>query len=96
MVRSIYISLCCVSLISGQVFANDASTVNSRGQILYDKHCLPCHNVEPHWQEKAKATDWQSLQVQVAHWQYDAGLEWRHTDIEEVSRYLDNQYYHFR
>lgn len=67
----------------------------ARGAMLYDNHCLECHNQQLHWREKKIVTDWVSLLDQVDRWQKASGLEWSKNDIKEVSRYLNGQYYHY-
>jgi mono/diheme cytochrome c family protein len=67
----------------------------SRGQALYDIHCIACHNTQVHWRDDRKATDWASLKAQVRRWQDRAGLGWSEAEIVEVTRYLNDAIYHY-
>jgi mono/diheme cytochrome c family protein len=68
----------------------------ARGQLLYTTHCGVCHTSQVHWREQKKVTDWNSLVVQVRHWQGIAGLGWSEDDIRDVSRYLNDQFYSYK
>lgn len=67
----------------------------TRGQLLYATHCIECHNSQMHWRDKRLATDWASLQAQVARWQATALLNWGEADIVEVTRHLNRAIYRF-
>jgi len=66
-----------------------------RGELLYSTHCRDCHTAEVHWRDKKRATDWNSLKVQVRRWQDNIGLVWEEADIASVARYLNATYYRF-
>jgi mono/diheme cytochrome c family protein len=67
----------------------------TRGQLLYDAHCIECHNAQIHWRALSQASDWSSLVVQVNRWQAAAMLGWSGDDIVEVARYLNETIYKF-
>lgn len=95
MIRYGFNGLIVVVLTISQAFAESgARTDTTRGAMLYDNHCIQCHTQQVHWREKRMATDWESLIAQVDRWQHASGLEWSKNDIEEVSRYLNDKYYH--
>jgi hypothetical protein len=48
-----------------------------------------------HWRDNKMATDWNSLEAQVRRWQAANMLQWNEDDIGEVTRYLNDSYYHF-
>lgn len=66
----------------------------SRGQLLYDTHCVACHTAQVHWRDKKLVGDWASLKAQVQRWQQVSSLGWPAADVVEVSRYLNNTIYH--
>jgi mono/diheme cytochrome c family protein len=68
----------------------------TRGKLLYDTHCIACHNSEIHWLDNKAATDWASLKAQVRRWQERAHLQWSEADIVEVARYLNDTIYRYR
>ena len=76
--------------------APDASAqAESRGQLLYSTHCVACHTSQMHWRDHKLAIDQASLRAQVKRWQATAMLAWTDSDIAEVTRYLNERYYHF-
>ncbi len=66
----------------------------SRGALLYDTHCIACHNTEVHWRDKSVVKDWSSLIGEVRRWQASTTLRWSEDDILQVAQYLDALYYH--
>jgi mono/diheme cytochrome c family protein len=82
--------------VCGQALAQTPSTpAPARGQLLYDTHCIECHNSQMHWRDKKLASDWVSLKAQVTHWQAVALLNWSEADIVEVTRHLNAAIYRF-
>ena len=71
------------------------AAAQSRGELLYSTHCIACHTSQMHWRESPAATDWSSLKTQVRRWQNSAALAWNEIDILEVTRYLNESFYHF-
>lgn len=66
-----------------------------RGELLYSTHCITCHTTEMHWRDKKAAIDWTSLMFQVRRWQDASGLGWSESDVEAVSRYLNERFYRY-
>lgn len=67
----------------------------SRGQMLYETHCIACHTTHVHWRDQRLATNWDSLIHQVSRWQDNTHLSWNAEDVAAVSAYLNRLYYHF-
>jgi hypothetical protein len=67
----------------------------TRGQMLYNTHCIECHSVQIHWRETHKAQDWESLVKWVTHWQATLELQWADSDIAAVARHLNENIYGF-
>ena len=72
-----------------------AAPAQSRGQLLYNTHCISCHTTQMHWRNDRQAQDWDTLKLQVRRWQNNAGLQWGDADIVEVARHLNDTIYHF-
>jgi mono/diheme cytochrome c family protein len=68
----------------------------SRGQLLYETHCIQCHTDQIHWREARSARDWQTLREQVVRWQQQTGHRWSDEDIDAVAYYLNRTIYHFQ
>ncbi|WP_236589641.1 c-type cytochrome [Ramlibacter aurantiacus] len=67
----------------------------SRGELLYDNHCIECHSTQMHWRDQRLATDWSSLKAQVRRWQATAHLGWSEEDIDAVTRHLNETIYRY-
>jgi mono/diheme cytochrome c family protein len=67
----------------------------SRGELLYQNHCVACHDKQVHWRDRRLVTDWATLTAQVRRWQANAGLHWPDATIEEVVQYLNTTIYRF-
>jgi mono/diheme cytochrome c family protein len=67
----------------------------TRGELLYNNHCVECHTLQMHWRNRRQAHDLQSLRAQVQRWQAAASLQWSDADVTEVTRYLDITIYRF-
>ena len=84
---------CALLLFGGAV--NAQPTEPSRGQTLYELHCIGCHGTQMHWRDRRQATDWPSLVGQVRLWQANALLNWSNDDVDAVARYLNATIYRF-
>lgn len=67
----------------------------SRGQLLYDTHCVQCHTSQVHWRDQRLARDWPTLKAQVRRWETTVALQWSDDDVDAVTRYLNDTIYHF-
>lgn len=65
----------------------------SRGRLLYQTHCVACHDSQMHWRDRRVARDWPGLVAQVRAWQERANLGWSETDVVEVARHLNDTIY---
>lgn len=67
----------------------------TRGRLLYETHCIACHNSQMHWRDGRIVQDWSGLAEQVRRWQERAKLQWSDADIREVARHLNATIYRF-
>ncbi len=65
-----------------------------RGRLLYENHCIGCHESVVHVREQRRAQSATALRAEVAARAKSAGLRWTAEDIDDVVRYLDRRYYH--
>lgn len=94
--NSMLILLASLCLSSISAFAAEKTAKDEpRGKLLYNLHCISCHNEQIHWQRNKKVTDWPSLVAQVKLWQSISGLKWDPSDIDSVARHLNHLYYHY-
>lgn len=72
-----------------------AGAVNlERGRSLYENHCQACHTTMLHQREGGKVKTLQDLRRRVAAWGDHAGEAWGGPEIDDVTAYLDNAFYH--
>ena len=89
-------ALTVVGVVLAGLFAPaGAASAQSRGELLYNTHCIACHSTQMHWRDKRVATDWSSLKEQVRLWQDRNRLSWTEDDIVEVTRHLNQSIYRF-
>lgn len=83
-----------LALASGASQAQSAVAAD-RGRLLYDTHCVACHDKQVHWRDTKVVTNWDTLVAQVRRWQAVAKLRWTEDDILQVARYLNNTVYRY-
>ena len=71
-----------------------AETV-SRGQLLYENHCMICHESVAHIRDDRRAKSFKALEAWVVRWANQQELDWDSPDIVEVVDYLNRRYYKF-
>jgi len=71
-----------------------AETV-SRGQLLYENHCIACHESVAHIRHDRRAKSYKALQDWVVRWSNQQQLGWGAGDIADVVDYLNRHYYKF-
>ena len=95
MQRSQYAFLFGCLVIALPLLAQGPAKEPSRGALLYQTHCIACHDKQVHWRDRRLVTDWASLSGQVRRWQCNTGLHWSDDEIDEVARYLNTTIYRF-
>jgi len=65
----------------------------ARGRLLYETHCVACHNSQMHWRDQRIVQDWDGLVREVRRWQDRAHLGWSDADVQEVARHLNDIVY---
>lgn len=68
---------------------------SSRGQQLYENHCMGCHESVQYIRGARQIRSHSALRSTVARWAANTNLPWGDEEIEEVARYLDSRYYRF-
>lgn len=69
--------------------------INRRGQLLYENHCLNCHDSTIHIREKNNAKDMNGIRHFVNLWSNELKLKWTSHDIDDVVHYLNLRYYNY-
>ncbi|HWR76376.1 MAG TPA: hypothetical protein VN283_04095 [Thiobacillus sp.] len=69
--------------------------VPPRGQLLYENHCMSCHESVVHIRARQHAQSLPELWARVLHWATYLQLRWGEEEVEDVVRHLNSQYYKF-
>ena len=80
-----------LSALAGGALAADAS----RGRVLYEQRCQTCHERSVHNRDLRKAKSFDALRDQVQRWSAEVGGIWTAEDTDDVTLYLNEQYYRF-
>jgi hypothetical protein len=69
--------------------------VPTRGQMLYENHCMSCHESVAFIRDKHRIQSLKALRGKVSHWANYLHLGWGKDEVEEVVNHLNSQYYKF-
>jgi cytochrome c2 len=67
----------------------------TQGKTLLDKNCFSCHDTSVYTRSDRRITSLPGLHKQVQRCEQSLGLTWFDEDIDNVSSYLNKQYYKF-
>ncbi len=66
------------------------------GKMLQQKNCMSCHDDGMYTRENRLIKEMPSLRTQVQRCESTLGLKWFDEDVDEVTAYLNNSFYHFK
>lgn len=72
-----------------------ASPALTRGQQLYENHCMACHESVIHIRTRHQAKSLTDIHQQVTRWANYSKLHWSRDETSDVVQYLNSQYYRF-
>ena len=64
-----------------------------RGRMLYENHCMDCHESRVHIREQHRAESLAEVWWQTVRWARELRLGWRQDEFADVSLYLHQQFY---
>lgn len=67
----------------------------SRGQALYENHCVVCHTSQVHARVNRIAATRPEIRAIVEKWQSQQKLAWNAQDVEDVVEFLNRTRYRF-
>ncbi len=82
----------CLSLPALPALAADVA----HGGQLQQENCMSCHDDGIYTRANRKVTSLDGLQKQVRRCELTLGLKWFDDDIDDVSAYLNQNFYHFK
>lgn len=65
------------------------------GQLLYQTHCMNCHESVARIRNRQAVKSLPQLRAQVVHWAEDGRLQWSGEETEAVVRYLNDSFYRY-
>ena len=65
------------------------------GKLLYDNHCIVCHDSTVHIREKRRVRSIGDIHYWVRRWSASLELDWSESQIEQVVHYLNRRFYRF-
>ena len=65
----------------------------SRGQLLYENHCIVCHREGLHERSNSKVATYADLRYQVERWTKETGRTFTSGDREDLIEFLDATHY---
>ena len=86
---AIWLAAASWSATSGNALGADAE----RGRLLYETHCIECHDTRVHKRDSKIATNYDEIRAQVLRWQSNIFLRWSTSDIDAVTTYLARAVY---
>jgi hypothetical protein len=67
----------------------------SRGQLLYENHCLGCHDSVIHIRQHDKARSLADIRHWVIRWAQHLKLDWSNEEINDVTNHLNQTFYDY-
>ena len=89
--RLYILSAILCSLLMNGVWADSPNL--QRGRLLYENHCLACHESQVHIRTNQKVNTLGGVNREVVRWSEEQKLTWRATEINDVSHYLYRSFY---
>ena len=95
-----YILLIFITLSIQITFADESNSLE--GKALYESHCIECHSRMTggdghviYTRDDRIAKDITQLSARVAHCAKGSNVNWSESEINLVTNYLNEQYYHY-
>jgi mono/diheme cytochrome c family protein len=65
------------------------------GKILHNENCVRCHNESQYTRENRIVNNLDELRTRISDCEIMAELTWFDEEIDDVTAYLNNAFYHF-
>lgn len=84
------------SLLGGSLLSPAGMADTERGRLLYENHCMSCHESVVHIRTQRKAVSPAELRGAIRRWAGELKLTWQDAEVEDVYKHLNNRYYKFQ
>jgi len=72
---------------------NLANEPAARGKLLYENHCMSCHESMVHIRAASKAKTYEDIQYWVGRWATELKIKWSAEEIDDVVEHLNQTFY---
>jgi cytochrome c553 len=89
----------CVSLtilLTQSAYAAPLPGDSAAGQRLVDANCMRCHNTSVYSREDHKVRSLDALKQQLDRCSHAADKSFSATEMQDIIKYLNDQFYHFQ
>jgi cytochrome c1 len=90
--RSVALLLASVVMYPG---ITSATGDEQRGRMLYENHCMACHDSVIHVRERHKVDSLEGIRRQVVIWSREIRLDWTEEEYSAVTSFLNAKFYGF-
>ena len=101
-IRNLFVSSLLFSVLFAANHAFGAGADPKRGEELHGENCVTCHASltegnpnELYTRAKRRVDSFPGLKAQVERCQFSLALQWFDKDIDDVTAYLNDDFYHF-
>jgi hypothetical protein len=88
--------LVLINFITLMLFSLSVQAVDiENGKTLHNENCLRCHNESQYTREDRIVKSFDELRTRISLCELSAELTWFDEEINDVTAYLNNTFYHF-
>lgn len=93
--RIVITAIAAALIVGSAAWRTAAAADGDRGMVLYDTRCVACHNTGVHNRDKRRALNFADVREWVSRWSNFLGSDWGPTEIDDVTRYVNDRFYGF-
>ena len=93
--KVILVMLASAWFVTSYAASSRAESSVSRGEALYQNHCVACHTCKAHTRRDPVVRTMGELAQEVDRWQANEKLDWKPEERSAVVEYLNRTFYKF-
>lgn len=94
-VKAIALAALAVAALMAATTWRAAAADRDRGMVLYETRCVACHDTGVHSRVARRAKNFEDVRAWVTRWSNFLGGDWGPTEIDDVSRYVNERFYDY-
>ena len=83
-------------LLMPSAYASELPGDSAEGKRLYDANCMGCHDTSIHTRKDRIVESLDALKKRLGDCSHMAGKEFSATETQNIIKYLNDEFYHFR